>query len=384
MVPAHQRLDAGDRAVGQRDLRLEIDLERLFRDGDAHVVLELLAVFEFPAQLFRKEGEGAAAQLLGGVKRQVGMDDQVLGIFRVDRIDGDAGAGAGQDRGAMEADRLVDPLHDAPRHHVDVFGVAGTLEDHHEFVAAEPHAEIRRPAGLAHALRRHDEHIVAGRMAERIVDLLEAVEVDLDDRHALVAAPRPLDQRIEVIGQEGPVVQAGQPVMDGDEGHRIARIDQFVGLAADDFRHRPEDEQGDQDDDGDGGEEQRCRAGRACWQGGCCGRVDALSERREALERRLGDGLVELRAFLAGQVAGAGPVDVEFGFERRDQAPAVGGQARAEIVEMVGLGEEHALDANPDRSAPATADRRRSARAAGRSSSRIRCWLASARRPAPA
>ena len=53
-------------------------------------------------------------------------------------------------------------------------------EDHDELVAAEAHAQIGRAAGIAHALRGDDQHIVAGGMAERVVDLLEPVEVELD------------------------------------------------------------------------------------------------------------------------------------------------------------------------------------------------------------
>ena len=100
MVPAHQRLDAGDGAVGQRDLRLEIDAESPLGDGDLEVVLELLAVLELLPQLLGEEREAAAAELLGRIERKVGMDDQILGVVGVDRIDGDAGAGARKDGGA--------------------------------------------------------------------------------------------------------------------------------------------------------------------------------------------------------------------------------------------------------------------------------------------
>ena len=134
---------------------------------------------------------------------------------------------------------------------------AGAGQDHDEFVAAEPHAEIRGAAGIAHALGGHDQHIVAGGMAERVVDLLEAVEVELHHGQPFAAPLRALDQRVEMVGEEGAVVQAGQPVMDGDEGHRVARIDQLVRRAQDDVRHRPEDEQRDQDDDADRRVEQR-------------------------------------------------------------------------------------------------------------------------------
>ena len=73
-------------------------------------------------------------------------------------------------------------------------------------------------------------------MAERVVDLLEAVEVELHHRQPFAPAVRALDQRVEMVGQEGAVVQAGQAVMDRDEGHRVARVDQFMRLAQDRIR----------------------------------------------------------------------------------------------------------------------------------------------------
>ena len=105
------------------------------------------------------------------------------------------------------------------------------------------HAEVGGAAGVAHALRGHDQHVVAGGMAQRVVDLLEAVEVELQHGEPLAAPVRALDQRVEMVGEEGAVVQARQPVMDGDEGHRVARIDQLVRAAQDHLGHRPEDEQ---------------------------------------------------------------------------------------------------------------------------------------------
>ena len=108
MVPAHQRLDAGDDAVGQRHLRLVIDAERPLGDGDLEVAFELLAVVELLPQLVGEEGAIAAAELLGGIEREIGVHDQVLGVVGIERVDGDAGAGARMDGGAVEIDRLVD------------------------------------------------------------------------------------------------------------------------------------------------------------------------------------------------------------------------------------------------------------------------------------
>ena len=257
MVPAHQRLDAGDAAVAERDLRLVVDAERPLGDGDLEVAFELLAVLQLLPELVGEEREAAAAELLCRIQREVGVHEQVLGVVGVDRIDGDAGAGARKDRGAVEIDRLVDARKDALGDAVDVLAGAGARQDHDELVAAEPDAEVRGAAGIAHALGGHDQHVVAGGVAERVVDLLEAVEVELQHGQPLAAPVRALDQRVEMVGEEGAVVQAGQPVMDGDEGHRVARIDQLVRAPQDHFRHRPEDEQRHQDDDADRREEQR-------------------------------------------------------------------------------------------------------------------------------
>src|SRR3954471_13859432 len=97
MVPAHQRLDTGNAAIAERDLRLEVDDEGPFRDGDLEIALELLAVVELLAEFVGKERETATAELLGRIEREVSMHDQVLGVVGIDRIDRDARTGARQD-----------------------------------------------------------------------------------------------------------------------------------------------------------------------------------------------------------------------------------------------------------------------------------------------
>ena len=270
------------------------------------------------------------------------MHDEVVGVVGVDRVDGDAGAGAGQDRSALKADRLVDAAHDALGDHVDVFGCAGALQDHHELVATEPHADVGSTAGLAHALGGDHQHIVAGGVAERVVDLFEAVEVDLDDCHALVTALGALDQRIEMIGEEGAIVKPGQPVMHGEERHGIARVHQLVRLAQDDVRHRAEDEQRDQDDDADGRIEKRPMQGERAFEAGVGERADAVAQRREPFKGGVGHGFVEHCSFLACEIAGA--VHPKLGFQRRDEAPAIRRKFRREQIDMIWPAKQHAFD----------------------------------------
>ncbi len=140
-------------------------------------------------------------------------------------------------------------------------------------------------------------------MAERIVDLLEAVEVELDDSQAFAPPVRALDQRLEMIGQEGAVVQAGQAVMNRDEGHGIARIDQLTRLAQDRVGHRPEDEQRHQQDDAECGVEQRAVEGQQLF-GALVGLgADTLAKGCIARQGGIGDRGIEVDALGAAFVA---------------------------------------------------------------------------------
>ena len=82
-----------------------------------------------------------------------------------------------------------------------------------ELVAAEPGDEM--PAGdVADALPGGDQQRVAGRVAERIVDRLELVEIEAVQREQRLAVlERPVEM-VELLLEHGPVRQAGQHVVE--------------------------------------------------------------------------------------------------------------------------------------------------------------------------
>ncbi len=63
-------------------------------------------------------------------------------------------------------------------------------QDHHELVAAVAAADVVRAQAPAQALRHGLQHDVAGAVAQPIVDDLEVVQVDREDRQAGSAALR--------------------------------------------------------------------------------------------------------------------------------------------------------------------------------------------------
>src|SRR3954468_18698586 len=70
-------------------------------------------------------------------------------------------------------------------------------------------------------------------MAVRVVDLLEAVQVDEHGGEARVAPPRALDRLLEGGYQARAVGEAGERVVEGERGDVLAREHQVGDVAAD-------------------------------------------------------------------------------------------------------------------------------------------------------
>jgi hypothetical protein len=102
-------------------------------------------------------------------------------VAAVRGVQGDPDRGVDPDRHAVEVDRLVQRLGDAARDRLGVGDRAHAGEHEPELVAAHPADRVPLGVDPAQALADLGEQAVALLVAERVVDLLEAVEVD--DRH---------------------------------------------------------------------------------------------------------------------------------------------------------------------------------------------------------
>ncbi len=102
-------------------------------------------------------------------------------------MQGDADARADHELAPGDPDRLLEceeqPLRDA-----DGMGFVRSVEQQRELVAAEPGQGVARAARLREALGNGLEQLVARVVAEAVVDLLEAVEVDEQDGERAVRA----------------------------------------------------------------------------------------------------------------------------------------------------------------------------------------------------
>ena len=127
-------------------------------------------------------------------------------------VGGDADARADADRLVAGrhalGERGEDPLGD----HDDVLRAVEAVEQDRELVAAEARDGVGRAHALAQALGDRDEQLVADRVAERVVDGLEVVDVDEQHGDGRIGLRERL---VDAVDEQRAVGQPGQRVVVG-------------------------------------------------------------------------------------------------------------------------------------------------------------------------
>ena len=109
VLPADQRLEAGDLAAGEGDDRLVVEAQLVAFDALAQLALDLEPAQRPGPHLGVEELAAGAAPFLGPVHRRVGVADQHVGVGRLagrGAGDGDAEAGGDEVLGAADREGL--------------------------------------------------------------------------------------------------------------------------------------------------------------------------------------------------------------------------------------------------------------------------------------
>ena len=213
MIPAHQGFEGDDHVLGDVADRLVIDLEFLAPQRGAQVEFQEPPRLRARVHPGLEEAVGAAAVLLGAVERKIGLLQQFVGVLAVLRRQRNADADADDELVAGNLVRRGNLLDHMAGEQGDGGRIAIAAELHdREFVAAEPRHRVVLGDAFAETpcdlLQQH----VADRMAERVVDVLEVVEIETQHRKLIAAFDKP--QRLfELLAEQGPVRQVGQRVM---------------------------------------------------------------------------------------------------------------------------------------------------------------------------
>ena len=113
---------------------------------------------------------------------------------------------------AVEIERRADDLDDAGRQRARIGRLVDAALQDGEFIAAQARDGVALAQTVAHALGDLPEQLVAERVAERVVDALEAIEIETQDRELLIS--RQVCKPISRCSRKNSAVgQIGQRVM---------------------------------------------------------------------------------------------------------------------------------------------------------------------------
>jgi hypothetical protein len=178
MAPARQGLQSEQLACLDVEDRLIVDFDLAIRDGVAQIGFELPPRIGVGGHPFVEEAVAVAALGFGPVEREIGLLHQCVGIDV--RLAGHRDADAGPDCHHVAAEIVGsgDQRDDALG---ELDGGAALVKlaglDDREFIAAEPRHQIGLAQRLLQAGGGLLKEDVAGGMAERVVDVLEAFEI---------------------------------------------------------------------------------------------------------------------------------------------------------------------------------------------------------------
>jgi hypothetical protein len=160
----------------------------------------------------------ARPAVLGRVHGHVGVAQQPLGVLVAGAGQADPDAGPGQHlppghghRGAQDGRQ---PL--APGHRLVLVGDLG--DQHGELVAAQPGRHVARLQAAAQPLGHHPQDLVAGGVAEAVVDGLEVVQVQQQQGRGGAGAGERGQGLGQAAGEQGPVAEPGEGVEGGQPG----------------------------------------------------------------------------------------------------------------------------------------------------------------------
>ena len=234
VLPADQRLEARDPTGIELDDRLVGDPELVALDRAAKVGLQPEATKDAGVHRLVKHHVMRFAQGLGPVHRRVGVAEHLDGTVIARVAGGDADARRGEDFMPSQQERQAQLLLNPVDHAERIADVADVVDQDREFIATEPGDGVAvTDAGLQPPADA-DQELVAGHVAEAVVDDLEPVEVEEEDGEPEpLRPPRPVHGAVEPVGEQGAVGQAGEDVVIGLVEELLlgglARGDVFVG-----------------------------------------------------------------------------------------------------------------------------------------------------------
>ncbi len=172
------------------------------------------------------ECEAVAAELLGAKQRHVRGAQQTLRVVGVIRKEARADARGGCERPPFDREWLLQRCDQRAGAALDFLHGAQLLDQQRELVAAEPRDQAVGSGRGLQPLRDALQHAVAEVVPERIVQRLEVVHVDEEQRYAPPGLPGARQRAGEAVGELTAIGQLRQRVV-------VRQVMQLLGAFGD-------------------------------------------------------------------------------------------------------------------------------------------------------
>ena len=189
-----------------------MQLEFACRQRLAQVLLHDAAGLHLQVHHGFEEAECAAAVALGAVEREVGVAQQFVGVRSVAGADRNTDADADHGLLAVDVVGLAQRIDDALRQRSGLGGICDRGLHDHELIASHPRDGVGVANEPAQPFGDDPQQLVAAGMAERIVDGLELIEVEMMDGHHFRVL-NPAQRVFEPVVQQHPVGQISQRIV---------------------------------------------------------------------------------------------------------------------------------------------------------------------------
>jgi hypothetical protein len=155
----------------------------------------------------------ALAPALRRVHGEIGVAEQLVAV-RAGEIEGDSDAHADEHGSSRDRQRTLERGEHTVGHLRRLSLVGEILQQHRELVAAQPGRGVLEPEAVAETIRHRDEQLVAGRVTEAVVDRLEVVQVEEEDRQAAVTPVRTHERVLDPVTEQRLVGELGEGVVE--------------------------------------------------------------------------------------------------------------------------------------------------------------------------
>ena len=204
-----------------------MQLEFAVGERAAKIELHVAALLRLTVHLALEETMHAAAIFLRAVQSEIGVAHQLLAALAVTGRQRNPDGSADHHLVAVEIIRCAQDVDQARGEAARLIRRDVGGKDDCELVPSEPGCEIIAADLTAQPLGHELQQPITDRMAKRIIDVLEQVEINAEHRDALVAALTAFQRLLQALLVELAVGQIGQAVMMGhigDAGFGLATL----------------------------------------------------------------------------------------------------------------------------------------------------------------